>query len=48
VIESLRRSAGFTSRAASIIEQYEEKLRAHRLFIEREGVDPPEIQEWRW
>jgi xylulose-5-phosphate/fructose-6-phosphate phosphoketolase len=48
VIQALRRSAGISSRAAPIIERYERKLREHRRFIEREGVDPPEIQEWSW
>ena len=48
VIEALRRVRGFSSRAAPIIERYERRLDEHRAYIEREGVDPPEIAEWRW
>jgi xylulose-5-phosphate/fructose-6-phosphate phosphoketolase len=48
VIEALRRVTGFSSRAAPIIERYEQKLIEHRRFIEVEGVDPPEIRDWAW
>jgi xylulose-5-phosphate/fructose-6-phosphate phosphoketolase len=48
VIEALRRAAGFSSRAGSIIERYQRKLEDHRRFIEQEGVDPPEIRDWTW
>ena len=48
VIEAPRRAAGFSSRAAPIIERYERKLREHRRFIEEKGVDPPELRAWMW
>jgi xylulose-5-phosphate/fructose-6-phosphate phosphoketolase len=48
VIEALRRSAGFSSRAGPIIERYRRKLEDHRRFIEAEGVDPSEIRDWAW
>lgn len=48
VIEALRRVYGMSSRAAPIIERYERTLREHRRFIEDEGVDPPEIENWSW
>ena len=46
VIEALRRAAGCSSRAAPIIERYQNKLREHRAYIEQEGIDPPEIRDW--
>ena len=48
VIEALRRAAGYSSAAAPIIERYTEKLKEHRQYIEREGIDPPEITNWVW
>jgi xylulose-5-phosphate/fructose-6-phosphate phosphoketolase len=48
VIEALRRAVGITPRTALIIDRYEEKLREHRQYIEAEGSDPPEIQDWHW
>jgi xylulose-5-phosphate/fructose-6-phosphate phosphoketolase len=36
------------ARAEQLVRRYEEKLREHREFIDREGVDPPEIADWRW
>jgi xylulose-5-phosphate/fructose-6-phosphate phosphoketolase len=31
-----------------IVERYKDKLGAHRLFITENGVDPPEIEDWKW
>ncbi len=34
--------------AEALIVEYERKLADHRAFIRREGLDPPEINDWRW
>jgi xylulose-5-phosphate/fructose-6-phosphate phosphoketolase len=51
VIEALRRvhpRSGLPARQAAIVERYKRKLREHRAYIERYGVDPPEITDWDW
>jgi xylulose-5-phosphate/fructose-6-phosphate phosphoketolase len=48
VIEAARRAGRSSSQAASIVERYTRKLSEHRAYIEREGVDPPEIRDWSW
>ncbi len=35
-------------RKNSIIKKYEQKLKAHRAYIDEHQEDPPEIQNWRW
>jgi len=34
--------------ADQLIVKYERKIADHGVFIRSEGVDPPEIAEWRW
>ncbi len=36
------------ARAEELIVQYERKITDHGAFIRREGVDPPDITEWKW
>jgi len=36
------------AKAEELIVKYERKIADHGVFIRREGVDPPEIAEWRW
>ena len=36
------------AKAEQLIRHYERLIAQHRTFIEREGVDPPEISTWRW
>ncbi|HSQ59134.1 MAG TPA: phosphoketolase family protein [Acidobacteriota bacterium] len=36
------------AKAERLIRHYERLIVQHRTFIEREGVDPPEISAWRW
>ncbi|HUX35937.1 MAG TPA: phosphoketolase family protein [Candidatus Paceibacterota bacterium] len=31
-----------------IEKKYDDKLRAHRAYIEKHGVDPDEIENWQW
>ena len=38
----------FSMQAEALIVEYERKLADHRAFIQREGLDPPEINDWRW
>lgn len=37
-----------SSRAESLIEEYEKKIVAHKEYITRFGVDPAEIENWTW
>ena len=39
---------GVAAKAERLIRHYERLIVLHRRFIEREGVDPPEIAAWRW
>jgi xylulose-5-phosphate/fructose-6-phosphate phosphoketolase len=36
------------AKAEELIVKYERKIAEHGVFIRREGVDPPEIAQWRW
>lgn len=36
------------AKAEELIVKYEKKIADHGSFIRREGVDPPEIAQWRW
>ncbi|MBI3344925.1 MAG: hypothetical protein HY028_08745 [Gammaproteobacteria bacterium] len=51
VIQAARRMAAchphFSMQAEALIVEYERKLADHRTFILREGLDPPEINDWR-
>jgi xylulose-5-phosphate/fructose-6-phosphate phosphoketolase len=42
------RRAGVASQAEALVRKYEERIRRHRDYVIAEGVDPPEIREWRW
>lgn len=42
------RNPRVAARAEELIRKFERKLREHRVFIQREGFDPPEIADWRW
>ena len=52
VIQTAQKLAAKNPRVAAeaerIIRHYERLIVQHRTFIEREGIDPPEISEWRW
>jgi xylulose-5-phosphate/fructose-6-phosphate phosphoketolase len=36
------------AKAEELIVKYEKKIADHGIFIRREGVDPPEIAQWKW
>ena len=36
------------ARGEALIAALQEKLETHRLYVEREGEDMPEITNWRW
>lgn len=36
------------AQAAQVIQKYEQKLVAHSNYIREHGVDPEEIEDWRW
>ena len=42
------REPAMAAKAEQLIRRYERLIAEHRTFIEREGVDPPEISNWRW
>lgn len=42
------RNPKLSAKAEELVVKYERKIAEHRLFIEREGVDLPEIAEWTW
>ncbi len=52
VIQAARKIAGLNASAASlaedIVRRYESKIAHHRVFVTENGVDPPEIADWRW
>jgi xylulose-5-phosphate/fructose-6-phosphate phosphoketolase len=52
VIQGAQKIAARNPEAAAMAEEliikYERKIADHGAFIRREGVDPPEIAEWKW
>jgi xylulose-5-phosphate/fructose-6-phosphate phosphoketolase len=36
------------ARAEEIIREHEKKIREHRPYVFENGIDPPEITNWRW
>jgi xylulose-5-phosphate/fructose-6-phosphate phosphoketolase len=42
------RNPRVAAKAEELIRIYERKLREHRLFIDANGFDPPEISDWNW
>ncbi len=47
-IAALQRTKRLGVRAGSIIDLFEERLAAHRSYIQDHGADLPEILNWRW
>lgn len=42
------RNPAVAARAEEVVRTYERKLSEHHRFIDTNGIDPPEIAEWRW
>jgi xylulose-5-phosphate/fructose-6-phosphate phosphoketolase len=42
------RNPAAAAMAEGLIVKYERKIADHGVFIGREGVDPPEIADWKW
>lgn len=47
-INALRRVTRLTSRAGTIIDRFEERLAAHRAYIQEHDEDLPEVRNWQW
>ncbi|MGH7771442.1 MAG: phosphoketolase family protein [Candidatus Binatia bacterium] len=43
-----KRNPKAAAKAEDLIVKYERKIADHGLFIQREGIDPPEIANWTW
>ncbi len=48
VMDAVDRLPATSEDGAALKAELAEKLKAHRTWIEREGVDMPEITSWRW
>ncbi len=47
-IAALQRVSRLRSRAGDVIDRCEERLAAHRRYIEEHDEDLPEVRNWRW
>ena len=47
-IAALKRVARLRSHAAEAVDKFQERLAAHRAYIEAHGNDMPEILQWQW
>jgi xylulose-5-phosphate/fructose-6-phosphate phosphoketolase len=47
-IQALQRVPRLSSKSASVIEGFQEKLNEHRLYIDKNLEDMPEVREWKW
>ena len=36
------------AKAEMLVTKYEDKIQAHRPYVTERGIDPPEIQDWKW
>ncbi len=42
------KNPAFSGAADQIVSKYLQKLSSHREYIEENGIDPPEILNWKW
>jgi xylulose-5-phosphate/fructose-6-phosphate phosphoketolase len=47
-LSALERLPDTGARESAVAALFREKLREHRLYIERHGEDMPEVRNWRW
>lgn len=47
-ILALRHATRLRSRAGALIDRYEERLAAHRVYIGEHDEDLPEVRDWTW
>jgi xylulose-5-phosphate/fructose-6-phosphate phosphoketolase len=47
-IDALQRAPRLRSRSANLIQQFNNKLIDHAVYVRQHGVDMPEIVNWRW
>jgi len=47
-IAALKRVARLRSHAAEAVDKFQERLAAHRIYIDAHGNDMPEILQWQW
>lgn len=47
-VAALQRARGMASIGGRLVEEYHQRLLAHRRYILEHGVDPPEVRDWTW
>ena len=47
-IDALQRATRLRSRSANLIQQFNNKLIDHAVYVRQHGADMPEIVNWRW
>ena len=48
VIDTVRRLPQLGNRGAYLVQKMQDKLVEHRQYIRDNGVDLPEVREWKW
>ena len=48
VIDTVRRLPQLGNRGAYLVQKMQDKLVEHRQYIRDNGIDLPEVRNWRW